>query len=93
MIDIFVQLRTETRRAGSENELPDFLAKRLLAVADHPDCYPDARKEILQLIEMLPFYDTYGQTGYIGMGVSNSILEKALGRVEAKRTPPDCQSD
>jgi len=84
-MDIFVQLRTETLRAGSENELPDFLAERLLAVADHPQCYPDARKEILQLIDMLPLYDTYGQTGYIGMGVSDSILEGALRQVEAKR--------
>jgi len=33
---------------------------------------------------MLPLYDTYGQTGYIGMGVSNLILEMAIRRVELK---------
>lgn len=86
-MDIFARLRTETLLAGMENELPDHLAERLLAIADHPQCYPDAHEEILQLIDMLPLYDTYGQTGYIGMGVSNLILEGALRRVEAKRIP------
>ena len=86
-MDLFARLRTETLRAGRDNELPDCLTKRLLAVADHPRCYPDAREEIEQLIGMLPLYDTYGQTGYIGMGVSNLILEGALRRVEAKRVP------
>ncbi|MHB8707768.1 MAG: GSU3529 family protein [Desulfuromonadales bacterium] len=84
-MDIFARLRTETLLAGMENELPDYLAERLLAIADHPQCYPDAREEILQLIDMLPLYDTYGQTGYIGMGVSNLIIEGVLRRVEAKR--------
>jgi len=35
---------------------------------------------------MLPLYDTYGQTGYIGMGVSNLILEAAIRRVEIKKS-------
>lgn len=87
MMDLFAHLRNETLRAGSENELPDFLAARLLAIADNPLCYPDAGEEIQQIIDMLPLYDTYGQTGYIGMGVSDSILEKAIWRVEAKRAP------
>ena len=86
-MDIFELLRVETLRAGRENELPDFLAVRLLAIADYPQDYPDAREEILQLIDMLPLYDTYGQTGYIGMGVSNLILEGVLRRVEGKRVP------
>jgi hypothetical protein len=34
---------------------------------------------------MLPNYDTYGQTGYIGMGVSNGVLEGALRRLEGQR--------
>ena len=88
-MELFSRLRQETHRAVQESDLPDFLAERLLAVADNPRCYPDAGKELLELIEMLPLYDTYGQTGYIGMGVSNLILEKALQRLEAKRATAD----
>ena len=86
-MNLFDRLRQATLLAGAENELPDFLAERLLAIADHPEHYRHAAVEIERLIEMLPLYDTYGQTGYIGMGVSNLILEGAIRRVEAKRVP------
>jgi len=83
-MDIFAQLRKETILAGQENELPDFLAEQLLSIADNPHLYPDACEDILKIVDMLPLYDTYGQTGYIGMGVSNLILEMAIRRVELK---------
>jgi hypothetical protein len=82
---IFEQLREATIKAQAEGELPDFLAARLLAVVADPERYPGAEGEIRALIDMLPLYDTYGQTGYMGMGVSNVILEGALRRLEAKR--------
>lgn len=31
-------------------------------------------------------YDTYGQTGYLGMGVSNTILQKTLEKFTGKST-------
>ncbi len=82
--DLFTQLHEATVRAQAECELPDSLAERLLAVAGQPHRYPQAEGEIQMLLDMLPDYDTYGQTGYIGMGVSNGILEGALRRLEAK---------
>jgi len=84
-MDSFAELREATLRAQVECELPDFLAERLLAAASHPELYPDAGAEVRALLEMLPLYDTYGQTGYIGMGVSNGILEGAIRRLEKKR--------
>jgi hypothetical protein len=84
-MDIFEQLREATVRAQLENELPDAFAARLLSVADDPAAYADAEPEISALLDMLPDYDTYGQTGYIGMGVSDGILAGALRRLEAKR--------
>jgi hypothetical protein len=84
-MDLYEQLREATLRAQAEQELPDFLAERLLDVAARPQLYPQADVELLALLEMLPDYDTYGQTGYIGMGVSNIILEGALKRLEAKK--------
>jgi hypothetical protein len=84
-MDVFARLREATLQAQKECELPDCLAERLLDVAGRPDRYPDAAAEIEELLEMLPLYDTYGQTGYIGMGVSNLILEGAIARLEAKR--------
>lgn len=83
-MDIFAQLRQETVLAEQDNELPDFLVEQLLSIADNPHCYRDAYEDILKIVEMLPLYDTYGQTGYIGMGVSNLILEAAIRRVELK---------
>jgi len=83
-MNLFAQLREATVRAQSERELPDFLAERLLAVADRPELYSQAEAEIRALLDMLPDYDTYGQTGYMGMGVSNAILEGALRRLERK---------
>ena len=38
--------------------------------------------EIEALTEQVGLYDTYGQTGYIGMGVSNDILEGTIRRLE-----------
>ena len=84
-MDLFAQLRTATVRAQSEGDLPDYLAQRVLAVADNPELYPQAEAEIRALLDMLPEYDTYGQTGYMGMGVSNVIVDGALRRLEHKR--------
>jgi len=84
-MDLYERLREATLQAQAERELPDFLADRLLAVAARPWCYPQADTEILALLDLLPDYDTYGQTGYIGMGVSNVILEGALRRLEGKK--------
>lgn len=84
-MDLFALLRTATVRAQAECELPDYLAKRVLAVADNPELYPQAEAELRAVLDMLPDYDTYGQTGYMGMGVSNSILEGALRRLELQR--------
>ena len=85
-MDIFAQLRKETILAGQENELPDFLAEQLFSIADNPHLYSDACEDIIKIVDMLPLYDTYGQTGYIGMGVSNLILEAAIRRVEIKKS-------
>jgi len=86
-MNLFARLHSATLLAGQDSELPDFLSERLLAVASFPHCYPDAGEEILKIIDMLPLYDTYAQTGYMGMGVSNIILEGALRRLEVKRVP------
>lgn len=87
-MDVFARLRSAALLAGRENELPDFFTDRLLAVASSPHNYTDATEQILEIIDMLPEYDTYAQTGYMGMGVSNSILEAALKRLESQRVPP-----
>jgi hypothetical protein len=33
------------------------------------------------LVEKVTLYDTYGQTGYLGTGINNIILENALKRL------------
>ena len=84
-MDVFSKLRSATLLAGQENELPDLFAERLLAIASSPQLYPNTTEEILKIIEMLSEYDTYAQTGYMGMGVSNVILESSIKQLETKR--------
>jgi hypothetical protein len=40
--------------------------------------------EIAELTEKVSQYDTFAQTGYIGMGVDNLILEESIKRFEHK---------
>lgn len=79
-MDLFERLRQETIIAQQEAELPDFLASRIFALADQPWRYPLAA--IRDLIDQVSLYDTYGQTGYMGMGVNNVILEGTIRRLE-----------
>jgi len=79
MESIANRLREETEKAQHENDLPDYLAERILSIAD---LVHDSSTDIELLLEQLPLYDTYGQTGYLGMGVNHLILEKTIERIE-----------
>jgi len=78
---IFARLREVLMTAQNEQELPDYLAAKVQYIIDHQGQYRDRKQEIEHLIEQVSLYDTYGQTGYLGMGVSNLILEKTLQRL------------
>lgn len=80
--DIFEELREAVALAKAENELPDFLAQRSLCIADQSERYRHLEREIAELVAKLSLYDTYGQTGYLGMGVNDLILDEALKRIE-----------
>ncbi len=75
-------LREATSEAQRHNDLPDYLAQRTVAIADRLAGREDVSEEIEDLIEQVRLYDTYGQTGYLGMGVNHLILEKTVARVE-----------
>ena len=75
-MDIAETLRMVTRNAQQEDDLPDFLAARIFAISDQLPIGQQETTSIEKLIEQLKLYDTYGQTGYLGMGVNNVILEK-----------------
>lgn len=79
--DIFAALRQATARAEAENDLPDFLAARLYRIAAAPDVFRDQAAAIIDLTCQVADYDTYAQTGYMGMGVNNAILEGAIWRI------------
>lgn len=76
------RLHAATIQAQQQDDLPDFLAARIFALADGLAGQDILRAEVEELIEQLGLYDTYGQTGYIGMGVSNIILEATIDRME-----------
>ena len=83
-MDLIGRLNAATMTAQQEDELPDFLAARVYALAAQLGDSPVSQVDIEELIEQLSLYDTYGQTGYIGMGVNNYILEGTIVRIEKK---------
>jgi len=81
-MEIAESLRMVTRNAQNGDDLPDYLAERLLAIADQLPAGQSAIPSIESLIDQVKQYDTYGQTGYLGMGVNHTILEKSIARAE-----------
>jgi hypothetical protein len=78
------ELIVTTNTAQQEDDLPDFLAARIFAIVDRLRGRQILQTEIEELIEQVVLYDTYGQTGYIGMGVNHLILEGTICRLEEK---------
>ena len=89
---VFEKLQTVTEAAGNEQDLPDFLRDRIFEMIRNREQFFGLEKQIGDLAEMVTNYDTYGQTGYMGMGVNNVILEKALQRLEAAQSHADRKS-
>jgi hypothetical protein len=83
-MDYLTRLNMATARAQQEDDLPDSLAERIFAITDQLQSCRCLQDEVHELIEQVGLYDTYGQTGYIGMGVNNLILEGTICRLEEK---------
>ena len=64
--------------AQAEQDLPDYLARYILTILQRQQDFAGREDELEKLVEKVTLYDTYGQTGYLGMGVNNTILQKAL---------------
>ena len=80
----FDQLRQLTLKAQIEADLPDDLAGRIFCIANEPDRYCLSHDDISDLMNKISLYDTYAQTGYVGMGVDHFILRGTLDRIEQK---------
>ncbi|WP_306533992.1 GSU3529 family protein [Geobacter sp.] len=78
----FEELQSVTEQARNEQDLPDYLAERIFWIIENQDRFHAREAEIDDLAEKVANYDTYGQTGYLGMGVNNDILEKTLKHLE-----------
>lgn len=78
---MFARLKAVMEAAQREQDLPDYLAEQIQFIIEDRERFSTRTQEIEDLIEQVRLYDTYGQTGYIGMGVSNLILEKTLQRL------------
>ena len=78
------RLKAVTVNAQREDDLPDFLAARIFAIAEKLQGKSLLSDDLEELIEQVYLYDTYAQTGYIGMGVNHLILEGTIGRIEDK---------
>ena len=75
-------LRMVTMHAQQVDDLPDYLATRIFAIADLLTTVRHNSDDIKKLTEQVTQYDTYGQTGYLGMGVNHIILEKTIRQIE-----------
>lgn len=79
----FERLRQVTDSAQRQQELPDPLAQRILMIAESLE-QGALVADIDVLIEQISLYDTYGQTGYLGMGVNHVILTKTIEQIEQR---------
>jgi len=75
---VFDRLKAAMETAQAEQDLPDYLARELLMILQRQQDFAGREDELEKLVEKVTLYDTYGQTGYLGMGVNNTILQKAL---------------
>jgi hypothetical protein len=75
---VFDRLKAATEAAQAGQELPDYLALRISEILERRDAFAGRGDELEELVEKVTIYDTYGQTGYLGMGVNHVVLEKAL---------------
>jgi len=81
-MDLPNRLQMATLVAQQEDDLPDFLAARIFVIAESLPDNLSLQDEVDELISQLTLYDTYAQTGYIGMGVNHYILEGTITRLE-----------
>ena len=79
---IFEKLQSVTETAQNEQDLPNYLAERIFRLIENQDRFNVRNSEMEDLVDKVTNYDTYGQTGYLGMGVNSVILEKTLIRLE-----------
>ena len=77
---VFDRLRAAMEIAQAEQDLPDFLAEDIQTILQRQKNFASWEKELEDLVEKITLYDTYGQTGYLGMGVNNTILQKTLAK-------------
>jgi hypothetical protein len=75
---VFDRLKAAMETAQAEQDLPDYLARELLMILQRQQDFAGREDELEKLVEKVTLYDTYGQTGYLGMGVNNTILQKTL---------------
>lgn len=78
---VFDRLRAAMEMAQAELDLPDFLAQDIATILQCRNDFAGREDELEDLVEKVTQYDTYGQTGYLGMGVNNVILQKKLDKL------------
>ena len=83
--DVFERLCRATREAREQNDLPDVLAEVILEIVAEPEAYRGCDEQLERLLSMLPEYDTYAQTGYLGMGVNDADIRMQLKAIESAR--------
>lgn len=78
---VFDRLEAVLETARGEQALPDYLAREIAAILLRRHDFAGRENELDDLVEKVTLYDTYGQTGYLGMGVNHVILQKTLERL------------
>lgn len=80
-MNIFERLHAALENARTEQDLPDYIAHDVETILKRRSDFAPREAELERLIEMLNIYDTYGQTGYLGMGVDSVILQGAIDKL------------
>jgi hypothetical protein len=80
-MDKFEKLKSTLIEAQETQDLPDYISELVEEIINLRNEFESSMNEIDNLTEKIQLYDTYGQTGYLGMGVDSAILEKTLKRM------------
>lgn len=72
-MSVFDKLREATQAAADEQDLPDYLARRICMIIEDEQSYRHREAVIAKLAEMVSSYDTYGQTGPAVSGLDNVL--------------------
>lgn len=81
MKDYAKKLRRAVETSQDEEEFPNYLAERVLDIADNIDKYQSVQDMLSRLVFMIYDYNTYAETCCEKIGTSHFDIENYLAKI------------